>query len=190
MENVIVLGFARNEQAEDALAGLRDLHRSDELQLEVAAVIQRTPDGGIDVRDLAEEFQLRVTAAGGVVGALIGLLTGPMGVLLGGATGAAVGSLVDVADTESADDVLRWFGQDVQPGSAATIAVAHERSPAAVNKLASNLGATLLRRRLADVERELLEAEEAVLAARRDDEAKRTLGERLRDVKDAVLDRH
>ncbi len=190
MENVIVLSVARTEQAEDALRGLRRLHDTDEVQLEVAAVVERTADGRIEVRDPAEEFHLRATAAGGVVGALIGLLTGPMGLLIGGATGAAVGSLVDVADAENADQLLHVFGQIVRPGSAATIAVAYERSPVAVDRLASDLGATVLRRPRADVEREIVEAEEAVLAAQREAEGRRTIGDRIQEVKEAVVDRH
>ena len=189
MENVIVLTFARTDQAEDALRDLRRLHDAGDMQLEAAAVMERTADGRVDVRDLAEDFHPRATAAGGLVGALIGVLTGPMGLLIGGATGAAVGSLVDVADAESADQVLRVFGQVVPPGSAATVAVASERTPADVDRLASDLGGTVVRRPRADVEREIVEAEEAAIAARREDEGKRTIGARLRDVKEAVVDR-
>jgi len=190
MENVIVIGVAGTEEAEDALRGLRRLHDGDEVQLEVAAVVERTADGRIEVLDAAEELHLRATAGGGVVGVLIGLAAGPMGLLIGGATGAAVGSLVEVAEAESADQVLRVLGEIVRPGSAATIAVAYERSPVAVDRLASDLGATVLRRPRAEVEREIVEAEEAVLAAQREAEAKRTIGDRIRDVKDAVVDRH
>ncbi len=104
----------------------RRLHDTDEAQLEVAAVGERTADRRIEVRDPAEEFHLRATAAGGVVGGLIGFLTGPIGVLIGGATGAAVGSLVDLSDAENLNRLLPLFGQVVRPGSAATIGVAHE----------------------------------------------------------------
>ncbi len=189
MENVMVLTFAETETAKDGLRGLRLLHDSDDLRLEGAAVVKRASDGHIDTVEQAEDFHLRATAAGGLVGALIGVLTGPVGLLVGGATGAAVGSLVDVADAESADQLLRVFGTVVPPGSAATIAVVHERTPAAVDRLAADLGATVLRKPRADVEYEIAEAEEAAIAARREAEGKRTIGERLRDVKDAVLDR-
>ncbi len=47
----------------------------------------------------------------------------------------------------------------------------------------------MLRRPRAEVEYEIVEAEEAAMAARREAEGQRTIGERLRDVKDAVLDR-
>ena len=189
MENVIVLGFAWKEQAEDALRGLRQLHKNHDVELEVAAVVERRADGRVDVRDLCEALHLRTAAASGVVGGLVGFLAGPVGVLLGGATGAAVGSLVDVAEAESADDLVRRFSEMVVPRSAATIAVVHEPGSLAVNRLASDLGATLLRRRRADVEREIRDAEKALVGAQRVRELKRTPAERLHDVTEALLDR-
>ena len=188
MENVIVLGFAGVKRAEDALEALRRLQDSDDVRLEAAAVLERPVEGQVRVLDLAEEFHLRATTSGGVIGALIGLLTGPIGVVVGGATGAAVGSLVDVADAENADQLVRVFSKIVRAGSAATIVVAYERTPAAVDAIAGDLGGSVLRRPRADVEREIAAAEEAALAARRDAEGKRTVGDRMRDVKNAVFD--
>lgn len=189
MENVIVLGFAGVDRGEDAVQALRRLQDADDVRLEAAAVLERTREGQVHVRDLAEEFHLRATASGGVIGALIGVLTGPFGMVIGGATGAAVGSLIDVADAENVDRLVRAFGKIVRPGSAATIAVAYERTPTGVDAIAADLGGSVLRRPRAEVEREIAEAEEAALASRREAEGKRTVGDRLRDVKDAVLDR-
>ena len=189
MENVVVLSFAGTDQAWDGLRWLKRLHETDDLQLEAAAVVERAPNGEIVVVEVAEDFHVRATAAGGLIGALIGVLTGPIGLVIGGATGAAVGSLVDVADAESADALLRIFGQAVPPGSAAAIAVLFEKTPAAVDGLAVELEGTVLRRPRADVEYEIAEAEEAAIAARREAEGKRAIGDRLRDIKDAVLDR-
>lgn len=189
MENVIVLGFGGADPGRSAVQALRRLQDADDVRLEAAAVLERTLEGQIRVRDLVEEFHLRATASGGLIGALIGILTGPFGMVIGGATGAAVGSLIDVADAENADQLVRVFGKVVRPGSAATIAVAYERTPTAVETIAAELGGSVLRRARAEVEQEVAEAEEAVLAARREAEGKRTVGDRLRDVKDAVLDR-
>ena len=189
MENVIVLSFVTADQAQDALRGLRRLHDADVVRLEAAAVIERTEEGRIAIRDVSEDFHLRATAAGGVLGALIGVLTGPFGLVIGGATGAAVGSLVDVADAQNTDQIVRVLGRTVRPGSAATLAVAYERTPAAVDDLAAELSGTVLRQARGEVECEIAEAEEAAIAAQREAEGKRTIGDRLRDVKDAMLDR-
>jgi uncharacterized membrane protein len=189
MENVILLRFAGANQAEEGLVGLRQLHDTEDVQLNAAAVVERGVDGPVVVGEVTEDFHMRATAAAGMVGALVGALTGPPGLILGGVTGAAVGSLVDVADAESTDQMLRMFGETVPPGSAATIAVLFEKSQGAVDRLAADLGGTVLRRPRAEVEQEILRAEEAAIAARRDADGRRTVGERLREVKEAVLDR-
>ena len=190
MENVIVLCFAGTDQAEEGLRRLRRLHDDHEVQLEAAAVVDRGAHGPVVVGEVTEDFPMRATAAAGLVGALIGALTGPPGAIIGGVTGAAVGSLVDVADAEAADQILRMFGETVPPRSAAAIAVLVEKSEVAVDQLASDLGGAVLRRPRVEVEHEIIRAEEAAIAARHEAEGRRTIGERLREVKEAVLDRH
>ena len=101
MENVIALTFGATEQARGAVDALLHLHRSGEIRLEAAAVVERSEDGRVVVLEHAESSRLRGTTGGGVTGALIGLLTGPVGVLAGGATGAVVGSAVDVAEAKA-----------------------------------------------------------------------------------------
>ncbi|HWI05240.1 MAG TPA: DUF1269 domain-containing protein [Acidimicrobiales bacterium] len=189
MENVIVLCYASTDKAEEGLRGLRRLHEAHDVRLDAAAVVERAATGPVVVGEVAEELHLRATAAAGLVGTLIGALAGPPGAIIGGVTGAAIGSLVDVADAESTDQILQSFGETVLPGSAATIAVLSEKSEAAVDGLAADLGGTVLRRPRAAVEQEILQTEEAAINARRDAEGARTVGERLREVKDAVLDR-
>lgn len=189
MDKVIVLSCKGTDQALEALDGLRRLHDEGDIRIEAIAVVERTENGRTVMLEQAEELQIKATAAGGVIGAIIGLLSGPFGLLVGGATGAVVGSLVDVADVESSDTLLRSFGPAVPPGRAAAIAVVEEAAPAAVDTLAAELGVPTLRRPRAEVEEKLAEAEESVLAAERDADSKRTIGDRLRDVKEAVVDR-
>ena len=165
MENVIALPFPTADQAEEAVRALQELHRSGEIRLEGVAVIQRTDDGGAVALEHGETSQLRGTAGGGVIGALIGLFAGPFGLLLGGATGAVVGSLVDVADIESSEDVLRWLARAVPEDHTAAMAVVEEPTPAAVDALASERGVTVLRRPRATVELEIAEAEEDAIAS-------------------------
>lgn len=179
MENVIALPFATAEQAAEAVRALQDLHRSGEIRLEAAAVVQRSDDGGAVALDHGETSELRGTAGGGVIGALIGLFAGPFGLLLGGATGAVVGSLVDAADAESSEDVLRWLARAIPEGHTAAIIVVEEPTPAAVDALASERGVTVLRRDRAAVELEIATAEEDAIASAGDDDGKGPFGDRL-----------
>lgn len=159
MENVIALAFGDTEHARDAVRVLQTLHRSDQIRLEAVAIVERIQDGRTIVLEHAESSPRRGTAGGGVVGAVVGLLTGPLGLLVGGASGAFVGSLVDRADAEGSEELLRWLTRAVPRGRAAVIAVVAETSPEAVDAVASELGAIPLRRERDAVELEIARAE-------------------------------
>lgn len=189
MENVIVLTFRGSDRARASLGALRRLHEAAEIRLEAVAIVERAEDGRPAIIDQAEDVQITATATGGVIGGIIGLLGGPAGLLVGGATGAVVGSLVHIAEVESADEVLRSSASAVPPGHTGTIAVIEEPAPEPVDALASELGVTPLRRSRAEVESEIAAVHEDAVARRRDDEAKRTFGDQLRDIKEAVADR-
>lgn len=189
MENVIVLTFRGSDRARASLDALRRLHDAGEIRLHAVVVVERTEDGQPVVIDQAEDVQVMATAAGGVVGGVIGLLGGPAGLLIGGATGAVVGSLVHIAEVESSDDMLRTLASAIPHGHAATIAVIDEPAPAPIDTLASGFGVAPWRRSRAEVEAKMAEAQEAAIARRRGEEAKRTIGDQLRDIKEAVVDR-
>ena len=189
MDNVIVLTFRGSDRARASLGALRRIHDAGEIRLQAVAVVERMEDGRPVVIDQAEDVQVTATAAGGVIGGIIGLAGGPAGLLIGGATGAVVGSLVHIAEVESSDDVLRTFTSAVPRGYAATVAVVDEPAPAPVDALAAEFGVEPLRRARAEVESEIAEAEEAAIARRRDDQAEHTIRDQLRDLKDGFMDR-
>lgn len=189
MENVIVLTFRGSDRARASLGALRRLHDAGKIRLQAVTVVERTEDGHPVVIDQAEDVQITATATGGLIGGIIGLLGGPAGLLIGGATGAVVGSMVHIAEVESSDDVLRTFASAVPPGHTATIAVIDEPASTPVDALASEFGVAALRRSRAEVELEIAEAQEAAIARRRDEGAKRRIGDQLRDIKEAVIDR-
>ncbi len=189
MENVIALSLGERDQAGEAVRRLRLLDEQGAIRLEAVAVVERTEAGRVAVLEQAEDVHIKATAAGGLIGGVVGLLAGPVGLLVGGATGAVIGSLVDVADAESSDDVIRSLARAVHAGSAATIAVVDERSPGPVDHLAAELGAALTRRDRRVIEAEVVEAEEAALAQRWDEEGRRSIGDRVRDVKESIAGR-
>lgn len=189
MENVILLSCPDRDAARAAAAGLQRLHDCGELRLEAAAVLRRHQDGRVEALDEAGEASLKGTAVGGLIGAVVGLLTGPLGLLLGGAAGAAAGSLVDIADAEAGDQILRSFSRHVPAGRTAAIAIVDEPSPGPVDALAAEIGVAVVRRPRSAVEIEVLEAEEAAIAAQTSSDAKRSVGDRVRDIKDALSDR-
>lgn len=189
MENVVVLTFNGLDQAQEGFRCLQGLGEAGEVKIDAAALVERNEAGRTVVLEVSEDTHSRGAAAAGAIGGILGLLTGPLGAVAGGVTGAFVGSLVDVADVDSTEQLLRVIGDAIPPASAAAVAVVSERTSAGVNRIASDLGAALVRVPRRDVEAKLAEAEAEENARRREAEAGPSIGDRLRDVTDAVRNR-
>jgi uncharacterized membrane protein len=166
-ENVIVVGFADDDRAYEAMTTLNELASQGQIGLAEAAVVIRDDDGHIDVKDQVASDTWAGTASGGLVGLLLGILGGPLGILLGGATGIAVGSLFDLADGDDTDSALSQVSKTVKVGRTSLIAQVEEQSPEVVDAAMARLTGTVVRRSVADVEAEIAAAEDAQREAKR-----------------------
>jgi len=64
---------------------------------------------------------------GGLAGAVLGIIAGPIGVIGGGAVGAGVGSLAaKLRDSGFPDAQLRGLGDDLSPGQGAMVALVED----------------------------------------------------------------
>ena len=115
------------------------------------------------------------TAGGGLVGLLIGIIGGPLGMLLGGTTGLLVGSLFDIDDATTTESVLSDISSQVQPTRTAVLAQVTEQSHEVVDTAMARLGGEVMRRPVVDVEEEIAAAQEAQRKAER--EARKELHE-------------
>ena len=106
MENILAITFDENQNAYEALTKLKELDDQEQVGLSGAAVVERKDDGTIDIKDEVGDVGWEGTATGGVIGLLIGVIGGPLGILLGGATGLLYGSLFDLADSDETESVL------------------------------------------------------------------------------------
>ncbi len=186
MENVVVLTASNLNAAQTILQDVRRLEDETAFGLEAAAIVEATEEGGIVIVEQEEKGGAGATAAGVLVGGILGLLTGPLGLVVGGASGALLGSVIDAADAQDARTIVDDVTRSVPPGRAAVVAAVVESTPDPLNRVVADHGATLVRRPRADVERELLAAEEAVLAVQRRAGRDQPISERVRDVKEAL----
>src|ERR1700759_2520505 len=90
--NVLAINFTDDGNAYEALTTLKELDEQGQVKLEGAAVVLRSEDGSIAVKDEVGDIGYEGTATGGVIGLIVGILGGPIGVLVGGATGIPIGS--------------------------------------------------------------------------------------------------
>ena len=166
MENILAITFDENQNAYEALTKLKQLDDQERVRLSGAAVVERKGDGTIDIKDEVGDVGWEGTATGGVIGLLIGVIGGPLGILLGGATGLLYGSLFDLADSDETESVLTDVARSVTVGQLTLLAQVSEQNPEIVDAAVARLGATVVRRPLAEVEAEIAAAEEAQHAAK------------------------
>jgi uncharacterized membrane protein len=166
--NVIAVSFDPDENAYEALTTLKTLDGQGQLGVEAAVGVVRDANGDVAIKDSVESFQYAGTASGGTIGLLIGILGGPLGVLIGGTYGLMLGSLVDLDEAERSESVLSDISASVRPGHTALLAQVTEQSPEVVDAAMARLGGTVLRRPVADVEAEIAAAEKAQRDAKRE----------------------
>jgi uncharacterized membrane protein len=166
--NVIAVSFDDDHEAYHALTLLKELDSQERVGVQEAVVVVRGEDGQLVEKDSTQSPELVGTASGGLMGLLLGVIGGPFGVLIGGATGLMVGSLFDLSGYEETDSALGAISSSVEVGRTALLAVVVEQTPDVVDAAMSDLGGTVLRRSVVEVDAEIAAAEEAQRKAKRE----------------------
>src|SRR5579871_1381202 len=150
-ENVVVVRFAEPSKAYQALSVLKQCSADGRIELQTAAVVERTPTGELRVPESADHVGLVGMASGSLIGMLIGVLGGPVGVLLGWGAGALMGALFDVDRAATSDDALTVLGRAIPPESTAVIARVKEPAVEVIDGEMSKLGGEVTRRAVGEV---------------------------------------
>ena len=166
--NVIAVAFEDDRNAYEALTSLKELDSQQRVGVREAVVVERGQDGQVVEKDRVESTSLPATAGGGLLGLLVGVIGGPLGVLVGGTYGVLVGSLFDLSDISEAESALAQISGSARIGHSALLAVVDERSPDVVDAAMAQLGGTVARRSVADVEGEIAAAESAERTAKQE----------------------
>jgi uncharacterized membrane protein len=164
METVVAITFGRPKEAYEALTKLKELDQQGQLGLYEGGVVERDVTGRLVVEDQVDGSNDDVgiaTASGGLIGLLIGVLAGPVGMLLGGSIGLMSGSIVDLTAYDDDDSVLSAFSRHVGPGETAVLAQLDEQSYEVVDSAMARLSGSVLRRLADEVRAELAAAEDA-----------------------------
>ncbi len=114
MERMLVIVFNDEAKAYEGSHALKQLDAEGSIAIHAAAVIKKNADGTVTVTEEEEDFPIRAVA-GTAIGALIGLLEGPVGLALGAATGTLAGSIGDLhlagVDAEFVDELPAGHGR-------------------------------------------------------------------------------
>jgi len=114
-ENVVVVRFTEPSKAYQALSVLKDCDAEGRIRLESAAIVERTAAGELQIQESDDNVGLVGTASGSLIGMLVGVLGGPVGLLLGWGSGALIGGLFDLDRANESDDALTVLGQAIPP---------------------------------------------------------------------------
>ena len=155
-ENVVLVRFEEPSKTYEALSILKKCDAEGRIELEAAAVVERTPAGQLRILESTDNMGPVGTVGGSLIGMLVGVLGGPVGVLLGWGAGAAVGGVYDIHRT-------------------ALLASVDEPVADVIDAEMDMLGGTVTRRSVDEVMVELEAADEAAEAAER--EARRVVRE-------------
>jgi len=186
--NVVVVRFAEPSKAYQALSVLKQCDAEGRIDLEEAAVVERTEAGGLVVSEKDDDVDFAGTVGGSLIGMLVGVLGGPVGILLGLGTGALVGSAVDIDRVETSEEALSVLGQSIPLGSTAVMASVEEPAIEVIDAEMYGLGGEVTRRPVNEVMVELAAAEEAAEAAAR--EARRVVRQKRKAELHANVEEH
>jgi|SRR5689334_703678 len=177
-DNVVLVGFAEQSQAYQALSRLRQAGEAGRVDVRSAALLERGLDGVVRVPEGDDAAPGAAVASGGLIGMLIGVLGGPLGVLLGASTGMLTGGVAAAAHADDQDIALAAISDRIAPGSTVLVAEVGEVTPEVVDDVMAPLGGTVTRRAAAEVYDEVQSVRAAEEAA--EAEARRVLREQRR----------
>jgi uncharacterized membrane protein len=146
MTNLIIAAFKEEAEAIEASQKLNELESIGDITIYERVILKKNADGQTVVlqNDTTEGDGL-TTVSGMAVGALIGALAGPVGLVAGMFTGTLVGEAEESDQFGFAEDFISGAAAQLQPGMAAVIAEVEESDPVFIDSSLTPLGGTLKR---------------------------------------------
>jgi len=145
MDKIIVVVFDDETKAFEGSQILREMDNEGEISVYEAQVVAKEPGGRVRFVHNAHVSGFPMFAGCTTVGALIGLLGGPPGVVVGATTGALVGSIGEVEETGMPDEFVTDVATLLTPGKAAVVADIAEDYPAALDTRMQQIGGVVFR---------------------------------------------
>lgn len=160
-ENVVLANYKVESEAYQALSELKRDTANANYTISQAMIVKRE-NGKLNVMD---GFVNGITTGddtwmGGMLGGLIGILGGPIGVLLGGSVGMLVGGAVDAGEMVGDTSLLEKAGDSIADGETAIILLAQEEYETALTAKLNDFDVSITRLDAAEVAAEVEHAKE------------------------------
>ena len=130
-KSVVLVTFAVQSEAFEAFAELKNNAEAETYSVEQAGVLCNNGDGDVVTDTFGNDTVDNDVAFGGLIGALIGLLGGPFGVLVGGSVGLFAGGIKGESDDDRNSSLISLVAGKLAVGQAGIVALVREDDPAA-----------------------------------------------------------
>jgi uncharacterized membrane protein len=125
MSDLIVVAFDHFDDARSAMRELREIEDENQIKFEDTAIVERTSDGKLQVKNELTGATETGAAVGAFVGAFLMFFFPVVGLALGAAGGAAVGSMLKTGVEKSFVDEVK---DKLSPGRSALFLVVKQGS--------------------------------------------------------------
>lgn len=145
-KNVIVTLFKVESEAYQALTELRQAPEAATYLVSAAALVKKE-NGACKMLDAFDTgaHTANDTAKGSLIGMAVGILGGPIGMLLGASSGALIGMAVDAGDAGFGASMLEKVADKLDDGMLAIIALAEEDDTFALDQKLSAFDTVIAR---------------------------------------------
>lgn len=193
MENILMAVFEVGSEAYQALSELKQDPYNASYMISQASVVKKEHgllltkdayDSGMETND--------DTMEGGIIGALIGILGGPLGILLGGSLGLLIGTSLDIDDTMRNTSMIEDVADRLHEGEVAIIALTQEANEAVLDaKLSAFQNTRIMRWEAAAIYDEIVRAQglEKEMAKQARKELREERSEERKEKMDAYLEK-
>jgi len=164
MDRMLVVVFDTEDKAYEGRRALAQLDSEGSIAVFADAVIVKNANGSITVKERNDQWCLGMLA-GTSLGALIGLLGGPVGLAIGASFGLLAGTIADARDAGIDIDFADDASRELLPGKYALVAEISENWTAPLDQSMEAVGGKVFRRALSEVKHTLHEANVAAMKA-------------------------
>ena len=171
--NFVIVGFEESANAYKALSVLRGAAAEGRITIAAAVIGERGADGSLRLAEGEDAVIGSATVGGGLIGMAVGILGGPLGMLLGWGAGSLIGGFADADRVDLSETAIGELSGRLPAGTTAILTEVEEYATEVLDGVVSPLGGQVLRLEADQVLGELEAAEAAAIAA--DREAARVL---------------
>lgn len=160
MYNIVGALFTTESEAREAMAALSETPQINGTTIYQISLVKRK-EGVLKLCDNFSSEYLKSNDAvkGGLIGGLIGVLTGPVGLLLGGAAGALLGKAGEEDKKDESAALIEQAAKKLEEGDIALIALVDETDENVLDHAMVKFNTVIVRYDAEVISKELEEAE-------------------------------